>query len=115
MQIQISTDKNVHGSDELIQRLEAELQSTLSRFSNHITRLEVHLSEEVATGGGGLSCRIWLYGIKAPPAAARRSHLPYGGLRPMADRPPAPLRPAAGGVRRAVATRTRAAAGTSTP
>ena len=57
MQIQISTDKNVHGSDELIRRLEAELQSTLSRFSGHITRLEVHLSDEVATGGGGVERR----------------------------------------------------------
>ncbi|MEV7099736.1 HPF/RaiA family ribosome-associated protein [Amycolatopsis sp. NPDC051045] len=57
VQIQISTDKNVHGSDELIQRIEAELQSTLSRLSGHITRLEVHLSDEVATGGGSVDRR----------------------------------------------------------
>ncbi|MFF0145172.1 hypothetical protein ATK36_4841 [Amycolatopsis sulphurea] len=52
MEIQISTDKNVHGGEHLIQRLEAELQSTLARFSGHLTRLEVHLSDEVSTGGG---------------------------------------------------------------
>jgi hypothetical protein len=57
VQIQISTDKNVHGSDELIERLEAELQSTLSRFSDHITRLEVHLSDEVSTGAASVNRR----------------------------------------------------------
>ena len=60
MQIQISTDKNVHGTDELIQRIESELQSTLSRFSDHITRLEVHLSDEVATGAGSVDRRCVL-------------------------------------------------------
>lgn len=48
MQIQISTDKNVHAGEELAQRLEAELQAALSRFSTHITRLEVHLGDEVS-------------------------------------------------------------------
>jgi ribosome-associated translation inhibitor RaiA len=57
VQIQISTDKNVHGSEELIQRLEAEIQSTLSRFSDHITRLEVHLSDEVSTGAASVDRR----------------------------------------------------------
>jgi hypothetical protein len=63
--IQISTDNNVHGSDELIQRLEAELQSTLSRFSEHITRLEVHLSDGVATGAASMDRRCV---IEARPA-----------------------------------------------
>ncbi|WP_409186532.1 HPF/RaiA family ribosome-associated protein [Amycolatopsis sp. VS8301801F10] len=52
MEIQISTDKNIHGSEQLIQRLKVEFQSTLSRFSGHLTRLEVYLSDEVSSGGG---------------------------------------------------------------
>ena len=57
MLIQISTDKNVHGSDDLVQHLEAELEATLSRFSGHITRLEVHLSDEIASGAEGMDRR----------------------------------------------------------
>ncbi|WP_244223481.1 hypothetical protein [Amycolatopsis circi] len=73
MQIQISTDKNVHGSEELIQRLEAELQSTLSRFSEHITRLEVHLSDEVSTGAGSVDRRCV---IEAPFASSKACSKP---------------------------------------
>ncbi len=57
MLIQIGTDKNVHGSSELIRRLEAEIESTLSRFSDHITRLEVHFSDEIATAADGMDRR----------------------------------------------------------
>jgi len=57
MLIQISTDKNIHGSDALIQHLEADLESTLSRFSDHITRLEVHVSDEISAAADGMDRR----------------------------------------------------------
>jgi hypothetical protein len=52
MLIQISTDRAVHGGDELIRHFESELAARLSRFSDHITRLEAHFSEESAAGDG---------------------------------------------------------------
>ena len=53
MQIQFNTDNNVHAGEELIGRLDAELQSTLARFSDHITRVEVHLGDESGRGSDG--------------------------------------------------------------
>ncbi len=52
MQIQISTDRTVPGGEELIRHFEGELAAQLSRFSDHITRLEVHFSEESAAADG---------------------------------------------------------------
>jgi len=46
MTIQINTDKNIHGTETLIAQYEAQVESKLSRFSDHITRLEVHLSDQ---------------------------------------------------------------------
>ena len=60
MQIQISTDKNVHGSDELARRLENELESGLSRFTDRITRLEAHLGDGIAVGADGVDRRCVL-------------------------------------------------------
>lgn len=52
MLIQISTDRAVHGGEEMIRHFESELAARLSRFSDHITRLEVHFSEEAAAHDG---------------------------------------------------------------
>jgi len=65
MQIQISTDKNVHGSDALARRLEGELESALARFSGRITRLDVHFGDEI---DGGVDRRCVL---EARPAGHR--------------------------------------------
>ena len=46
MLIQINTDRNIKGNNALAQQVEAELRNTLDRFSEHITRVEVHLSDE---------------------------------------------------------------------
>ena len=46
MQIQVNTDDNVEGREELIRRVKAEVSHTLDYFSDHITRVEVHLSDE---------------------------------------------------------------------
>jgi ribosome-associated translation inhibitor RaiA len=53
VQIQVHTDKNVTISDGMVQSIEAELESALSRFSDQITRVEVHLGDENAGGSGG--------------------------------------------------------------
>lgn len=46
MTIQINTDKNISGTEALSAQYEAQIESELSRFSDHITRIEVHLSDE---------------------------------------------------------------------
>jgi len=45
MIIQINTDSNIEGKQELAQQTEAGLRSSLKRFSEQITRVEVHLSD----------------------------------------------------------------------
>ncbi len=53
MQIQVNTDDNVQGREELARRVEAEVTNTLGRFSDQITRIEVHLSDINAGKSGG--------------------------------------------------------------
>ena len=52
MQIQVNTDDNVEGRAELVRRVEAEVSHTLSHFGDHITRVEVHLSDEDSDKSG---------------------------------------------------------------
>lgn len=52
MQIQINTDRNVHGHEALAARIDGEVVSALSRHRDYITRVEVHLSDENAAKGG---------------------------------------------------------------
>lgn len=46
MQININTDKNIKGSEALAAEITGSIESALSRVSEHITRVEVHLSDE---------------------------------------------------------------------
>ena len=46
MKIQINTDSNIAGNDQLRGEVETLLRGALDRFSEKITRLEVHLSDE---------------------------------------------------------------------
>ena len=46
MQIQMSTDGNIEGHEALATQVSSVIESALSRFSDHITRVEVHLSDE---------------------------------------------------------------------
>ena len=57
MQIQVNTDDNVEGCNELAHRIEVEINNTLGRFSDQITRIEVHLSDENAGKSGGADKR----------------------------------------------------------
>lgn len=52
MIIQINTDKNISGTEEFRAPVIALISDELSRFSNQITRVEVHLSDENANKGG---------------------------------------------------------------
>jgi ribosome-associated translation inhibitor RaiA len=52
MTIQFNTDKNVNGTEAFIAPYLVQIESVLSRFSERITRLEVHLSDENGTKSG---------------------------------------------------------------
>ncbi|MDP5136233.1 HPF/RaiA family ribosome-associated protein [Rheinheimera baltica] len=46
MQIQINSDRNIQADERLAEIVRDTLQNKLSRFADHITRIEVHFSDE---------------------------------------------------------------------
>lgn len=46
MIIQINTDNNIAGREELAEQAEAAVENMLAHLAEHITRVEVHLSDE---------------------------------------------------------------------
>ncbi|MGX6607037.1 HPF/RaiA family ribosome-associated protein [Micromonosporaceae bacterium Da 78-11] len=60
MQILLNTDNNVEVEDTLLQRVEADIKSGLSRFSDKITRVEIYVSDENAEKAGGTDKRCML-------------------------------------------------------
>lgn len=52
MKIRINTSKNVHGGDDLAQRLEGEFETVLARFAGEIGVLQVHLGGDTTPGVG---------------------------------------------------------------
>jgi hypothetical protein len=60
MQIQVNTDTNIDATDELVRRIDDEMRSALERFSDQITRLEVHIGDESAGKSDGLDKRCML-------------------------------------------------------
>jgi ribosome-associated translation inhibitor RaiA len=46
MQIQINTDHNIEGHEALADQVRGLVETALNRVSDHITRVEVHLSDE---------------------------------------------------------------------
>ena len=45
MQVQVNTDDHIHGGESLAQWITDESKSRLNRFQDHITRLEVFLTD----------------------------------------------------------------------
>ena len=52
MQIQINTDHNIEGREALSDHVSGIIETALNRVSDHITRVEVHLSDENGDKGG---------------------------------------------------------------
>ncbi|KKO43985.1 ribosomal subunit interface protein [Arsukibacterium ikkense] len=46
MQVQINSDRNIQADERLAEFVRDTLTSKLSRFADHVTRIEVHLSDE---------------------------------------------------------------------
>ena len=60
MIIQLNTDKNIEGDARLEGYLSSLIEDDLSRFSEHITRVEIHLADENGHKNGGNDIRCML-------------------------------------------------------
>ncbi|MBU1373241.1 MAG: HPF/RaiA family ribosome-associated protein [Bacteroidetes bacterium] len=52
MTIQVNTDNHIEGKEELITYISNLYSEKLSRFDAHVTRIEIHLSDENAGKAG---------------------------------------------------------------
>jgi hypothetical protein len=52
MKIQVNTDHNVEGGEDLVLLVESEVESALARFEDRLTRVEVHLGDESGEKNG---------------------------------------------------------------
>jgi ribosome-associated translation inhibitor RaiA len=52
MQIQVHTTNQLDGSSQLSEQVQEDLELTLARFQERITRIEVHFSDENSHKGG---------------------------------------------------------------
>ncbi len=71
MEIEVSTDRNIQGGADLHARVQGMVHDALAHFSQRITRVEAHLSDENSVKGGDADKRCML--------EAR-----LGGMRPIA-------------------------------
>ena len=60
MKIQVSTDHNIHGHEATIEQIQATVESTMGHLSEHITRVEVHVSDENAKKGSSTGKRCMM-------------------------------------------------------
>ncbi len=60
MKIQINTDVNINGTEALAAQVTATVEQALERFAEHITRVEVHLSDENGAKSGQRDQRCML-------------------------------------------------------
>jgi len=61
MQVQINTDHNIEGREELADQVSSVVEDALSRVSDHITSVNVHLSDQSSDqekGNDSLTCMI---------------------------------------------------------
>lgn len=57
MQVEVTTDGNVDGTQELIRQVTTTVTECLSRFGDRLTRVEVHLGDENAAKSGAADKR----------------------------------------------------------
>ena len=60
MNIQINTDKHVEGGENLNNHIKELLKEKFNRFSDNITRVEVHLSDANGDKGGAADKRCFI-------------------------------------------------------
>lgn len=60
MHIEMSTDRNIDSDSDLRQQIAGDIEATLSRFRDQLTRIEVHFSDVNAGKGGRADIRCML-------------------------------------------------------
>ena len=60
MKIQVNTDTHIDGHERLAAHVSATIEHALKRFSDHVTRVEVHLSDENGDKSGPQDQRCML-------------------------------------------------------
>ena len=60
MKIQINTDDNIEGGNEFFRNVTALVESVLGHLAEHLTRVEVHLSDENSEKGGSRDKRCMM-------------------------------------------------------
>lgn len=89
MKIQINTDANIQGHEALATQLTATVQHALQHVESHVTRIEVHLSDQNAGKSGQqdkrcvMEARLEGY---APIAATDEAATPEQAVRGAADK-----------------------------
>lgn len=58
MQVQVHTDNNIHGREEVVALVQTSVEGTLGRFQDRMTRVEAHLSDTNShkTKGDDIRC-----------------------------------------------------------
>jgi hypothetical protein len=71
MKVQINTDGNINGHENMIDKVSSSVESAMGRFRDHLSRVEVHLSDGVADnkGPGDKSCMMEARIAGRPPVA----------------------------------------------
>ena len=57
MHIEMNTDRTIDGHVDLRQQVTEDVEATLARFSDQLTRVEVHLSDANGNKGGAADVR----------------------------------------------------------
>ncbi len=60
MQVQINTDHNIKIHEDVVAEISGTIDSALDRYSEHITRVEVHLSDQNSDKKGGNDTRCMI-------------------------------------------------------
>lgn len=60
MQIQVNTDNNIDAPEDTIATIEAEVRTVLAQLADHLSRVEVHLSDQSAGRSSGKDKRCML-------------------------------------------------------
>lgn len=60
MKIQLNTDNHIEGDERLREHVESVVESTLDRFRDQVTRVEVHLGDENSKKGGARDKRCMM-------------------------------------------------------
>lgn len=77
MQIHVHTDDNIEGGEALADQVEAVVKKALDRFSDQITRVEVHLGDENSEKGGQADKRCMMEArLEGRPPTAVTNHAP---------------------------------------